>query len=280
MMRFVKYGAVAAMLVGFFVVVAGAPAAVRNGSATFTDPVGDAANAPDISSITVSDEAGVLIVHAVVQNRTGLQWPDQAAVFLNVDGNAPTGAPQFGGADVLLELVGDGSFWQRRWNGTTFPREPVPSPSYRAGWVDGYRFSIGLSELGMPKKVFFFVKTVYAPAGRIEEDNAIGLYNLETGSGEVPFVEVEPPNAPTGVRATRMLRTGVRITWASVEEAVEYEVWRARSRAGRGARIGTTAKTTFLDRRAARGTWYFYWVKALNDGGESSPSRRVLGTRR
>jgi hypothetical protein len=278
----VKY-LLSALLAGVFVLAPGAGAGVADGSAAYSDAVGDAGDAPDISTVTLSHSAGVLVIHVAVANRSALRVPDQAGVFLDVDPDASTGAPQpqFYGSDVLLELFGDGRFWQRRWNGTTFPLEPVPSASYRAEWAAGYRFSIALEELGAPKKIGFIPMTLSAPAGAgIEQDQFRAVYNVETATGEDPFVDPQAPNSPTGVGATRTLRTGVRVTWHPADQAAGYEVWRARTRTGRGARIGTTEHESFLDRRAARGIAYFYWVRAVNDVGKSKPSRRVVGIRR
>lgn len=273
--------AVVAALVGLFIVAGGASAGVADGSGTFSDSVGDAGGAPDVASVTVSDAAGVLVVHVALANRTALQRVDQAGVFLNIDEDAPTGArsAEFMGADVLLELVGDGSYRQRRWDGATFPFDPVESPTYRAEWASGYRFSIALSELGMPRKLTVIVKTLHAPAGTFEQDLAFGFYNVETGRTEDPFVDLQVPEAPTGIRATRTLRTSVRITWDHVDYAERYEVWRARASSGRGRRIGTTENATLLDRRTTPGVRYFYWVRAFNELGMSDASRRVVGKR-
>ena len=265
-------------------VAAGAASArISDGSGTFSDAVGDAGDAPDVASVTVSDMAGVLVVQAALANRTALQVPDAAGVFLNVDGDALTGAcaVEFQCADVLLELRGDGSYAYRQWNGTTFPIDPVPSPTYRAEWASGYRFSIALSEIGTPQRLTVVVKTLYAPAGTsFPTDLALGFYNVVTGRVEDPFTDLQVPEAPSSIRATRTLRTGVRVTWDPTDYAERYDVWRARTATVPGRRIGTAESETFLDRRAARGVRYFYWVRALNELGASASSRRVIGKRR
>jgi hypothetical protein len=278
----VRY-ALAAALAGLLVTAGAASAGLADGSGTFSDAVGDSGDAPDVASVTVSDTAGVLVVHATLANRTALQVPDSAGVFLNLDEDALTGAcaVEFQCADVLLELHGNGSYWQRRWNGTTFPLEPVPSATYRAEWASGYRFSIALSELGMPRKLTVVVKTLYSPAGTsFPQDLAFGFYNVETGRVEDPFTDVRLPEAPSGVRATRTLRTGVRVTWDPTDYAERYEVWRAKSFNARGGRIWTGESEAFLDRRAVRGVRYFYWVRALNELGAGAASPRVVGKRR
>ena len=258
-----------------------ASARIADGSGTFSDPVGDAGDAPDIGLVTVSDTAGALIVHAALANRTALQAPDAAGVFLNVDGDAPTGAcgPEFHCADVLLGLQGDGSYVDRRWNGTTFPLESVASPTFRAEWASGYRFSIALSEIGTPQRLTIVVKTLRGGTS-VPTDHALGFYDVVTGRVVDPFTDPQVPETPSSVRATQTLRTGVRVTWDPMDHAERYDVWRARTATARGGRVGTVESATFLDRRAARGVRYFYWVRALNELGASASSRRVIGKRR
>ena len=272
-----------AALAAVLVVAGAASARIADGGGTFSDALGDAGDAPDIASVTVSDTAGVLVVQAAVTNRTALQVPDAAGIFLNVDGDAQTGAcaPEFQCADVLLELRGDGSYVDRRWNGTTFPFDGVPSPTYRADWASGYRFSIALSEIGTPQKLTVVVKTTYAPAGTsVPTDHALGFYDVAAGRVVDPFTDLQVPQTPSSVHATRTLRAGVRVTWDPMDYAERYDVWRARTATAPGGRIGTAESGTFLDRRAACGVRYFYWVRALNELGASAPSRRVIGKRR
>ena len=101
---------VAAVLAAVLVAAGAASARIADGGGTFSDAVGDAGDAPDIAGVAVSDTAGLLVVQAALANRTALQVPDAAGIFLNVDGDALTGAcgPEFQCADVLLELQGNG----------------------------------------------------------------------------------------------------------------------------------------------------------------------------
>ena len=255
------------------------------GSATFVDPAGDAAGAPDISAVTVAhDDAGTLTFRIAVSDRTALVFGDQSAVFLNVDERLDTGATEFLGADVLLELVYDARFWLRRWNGSTFPLDPSPSASLTAAWSEGYRFSIALAELGSPRRIGFMAITLATPGGLVARDQLIGGYDTQTGEAIDPLPEpppdIAPPSAPQGVRASRARRDGVRIEWKASAGASKYEVWRSRTRSGRGLRVGTTTRTTFLDKRVARRIPHYYAARAGNADGWSPFSRKVLGTRR
>ena len=66
---------VAAAIPAFTIVIVpiSASAHVTGGSVTIVDPLGDAAGAPDISSVTVAhDDAGTLSFRIAVSNRTRL----------------------------------------------------------------------------------------------------------------------------------------------------------------------------------------------------------------
>ena len=95
-----------------------------------------------------------------------------------------------------------------------------------------------------------------------------------------PPVVSKRPSAPQRVGASLARRDGVRIDWKASAGASKYEVWRSSTPGGRGLRLGTTIRTTFLDERVARGVPYYYAARAGNAAGWSSFSPKVLGTRR
>ena len=288
---------VAAAVTAFTTIVVvpiSASAHVTGGSATIVDPLGDVVGAPDISSVTVAhDDAGTLSLRIAVSNRTGLVLGETAVVFINVDESPDTGSFELFGTDVQFVLNGDGSFLMRRWDQSTLSFLPAPSPSasLTAGWADGYRFSIALAELGSPRRIEFAAGTRAAGSGAVAKDQLNGWYDTQTGSGGIfdPLVEPPPatppavpkaPAAPQHVGASRTRRDGVRIEWKASARASKYEVWRSGTQSGRGLRVGTTTRTTFLDKRGARGIAYYYAARAGNDGGWSPFSRKVLGARR
>ena len=61
--------------------------------------------------------------------------------------------------------------------------------------------------------------------------------------------------------ASRARRDGVRVEWKASARASKYEVWRSGTQSGRGLRVGTTTRTTFLDKRGARGVAYYYGAR-------------------
>jgi hypothetical protein len=266
-----------------------ASARVTAGSATIVDPVGDAGSAPDITAVTVAhDGNGSLSFRIAVSNRTGLVAGETAVLFINIDEHRDTGTPELFGADVQLVLNDDGSFLMRRWDEATFTFLPLqaPPPSLTAGWADGYRFSIALTEIGSPRRIEFAAGTRTAAAGAVGKDQLNGRYDTQTGDGGPfdPFADPGPPTnrlaAPQRVRASRARGDGVRIEWKTSAGASRYEVWRSRTQSGIGLRVGTTTRTFFLDKRAARGVAYYYATRAGNADGWSPFSPRVLGGRR
>ena len=88
-------GAMAAVLVA--ACIAGtAGAASRSNSQTFTDPIGDSGNAPDVTTVTVSnDDTGLITFRVVVPNRAQLADPDGVFVLLNTDGSLSNGMSGF-----------------------------------------------------------------------------------------------------------------------------------------------------------------------------------------
>jgi hypothetical protein len=288
---------VVATVVAFAIVGTPSSASAQGtaGSATIVDAVGDAGGAPDITAVAVAnDDSGSLSFRIVVSNRTELVAGETAVIFINSDERRDTGTPELFGADVQFVLNGDGSFLMRRWDESSlsFPLAPSPSASLTAGWSDGYRFSIALSELKSPRRIEFAAGTRTAAGGAVAKDQLNGRYDTQTGEGVAfdPFLDIppatsppaasKPPAAPQTVGASRARRDGVRISWATSAGALKYELWRSATPRGLGLRVGTTTATTFVDKRAARGVLYYYAARAGNTTGWSPFSHKVRGGRR
>jgi hypothetical protein len=92
------------------------------------------------------------------------------------------------------------------------------------------------------------------------------------GAGAKYFIsrQLLPPIAPSRATAARS-RIGVRLSWAGVPDASQYEVWRGQRRLAR------TARTTFTDRRPLRRITG-YRVRAVNAAG-MGPFRPVTARR-
>jgi hypothetical protein len=99
-------------------------------AAVLQDPAGDSGAAPDVTSVTVTNDArGRITFRLALANRPGgLEASDAAHdlvyVFLNTDRNASTG--DVDGDDYLLQLAGDG-FGVARWGGSGYTVLAIPS---------------------------------------------------------------------------------------------------------------------------------------------------------
>jgi fibronectin type 3 domain-containing protein len=86
------------------------------------------------------------------------------------------------------------------------------------------------------------------------------------------------PAAPTGVTATAVSSSSIRISWNAVSGADEYNVYRSTSSSGTYSYRGYTRSTSYTDSGLSSGTTYYYRVTAENDNGESAQSSSVSAT--
>src|SRR6185295_13766027 len=115
-----------AILVALVALLVAVPAALGGStrdaanSTTFNDSVGEDVNAPDITSVVVSnDDAGLITFQVNISNRPALTPDMYMLVFLDTDQNASTGATDFIGAEYAIELD-PGAVTLFQWNGTDF----------------------------------------------------------------------------------------------------------------------------------------------------------------
>jgi hypothetical protein len=92
---------------------------------TFSDPAGDAGNAPDLTSTVVDNDAGGKISMVISwANAAYLNEDSFISVYFNSDRNAATGNA---GSDYLLRIRGsDYTYEYLRWNGSDWVDPPSP----------------------------------------------------------------------------------------------------------------------------------------------------------
>lgn len=98
----------------------GSSAATASNSTTYTDTGGDDPQAPDITSVVVSnDDSGLITFKVNISNRPAFTPDMLLDIYLDADRNAATGDSQAFGTDYVLELqpAGIGLF---QWNGSDF----------------------------------------------------------------------------------------------------------------------------------------------------------------
>ena len=102
------------------------------------------------------------------------------------------------------------------------------------------------------------------------------------GTGEV--VEPEPtevpeePEAPTiEVTAGNNPKTGkITLSWAAVDGAAKYEVYRSGTKTGEYTKYFTTSNLSYTNTSSYAGYWYFYKVKALDAEGNEIVTSDVI----
>jgi fibronectin type 3 domain-containing protein len=102
-----------------------------------------------------------------------------------------------------------------------------------------------------------------------------------TGGTSAPSAAVSattPPPAPSGISATTLSATQIKVQWAAVSGAISYAVSRATVSGGPYAAAGSVSTTKFTDSGLSGGTTYYYVVQALNSSGASAFSAEVFAT--
>jgi hypothetical protein len=114
------------MLVGIAVVIAllpraahGASSHAMSNSQTFPDSIGENANAPDITSVAVSnDDSGNITFNINVSNRPTFTPDMEFLLFIDSDNDTTTGDPGSYGADYVIDLI-PGNVALFQWNATS-----------------------------------------------------------------------------------------------------------------------------------------------------------------
>jgi hypothetical protein len=102
----------------------GGEARHANNSMTFPDSLGEDPQAPEVTSVAVSnDDAGLITFQINVSNRPALTPDMYFLVFLDTDQKPNTGSTDSLGADFAIELD-PGAVNLFQWNGSTFATAP------------------------------------------------------------------------------------------------------------------------------------------------------------
>ncbi len=89
-----------------------------------------------------------------------------------------------------------------------------------------------------------------------------------------------PPNTPGNIKASDgTYEDRVRVTWAAVDKATNYNVYRADENGNAEIKLDAVDGTLYRDYSADAGITYTYRVKACNEYGCSQPSVEDIGWR-
>ena len=142
----------AALLVGVPAALGGSGRSASN-SQQFADSVGENANAPDITSVAVSnDDAGMITFQVNISNRPQLTQDMFILILLDTDKNPATGSADFGGADYIVELD-PGVVTLFQWNGTDFVPAASQSSLTFAYATTGATIHVSTADLGKTKAI-------------------------------------------------------------------------------------------------------------------------------
>ncbi|MDR2692886.1 MAG: fibronectin type III domain-containing protein [Chitinispirillales bacterium] len=141
----------------------------------------------------------------------------------------------------------------------------------------GYRIYRGGSQVGSTSS------TSYTENGL--SPGTLYYYTVSAYKGNVESLHSSPPasvttilNAPTNVNAISTSSSSISVTWASVDGAAGYRVYRNTSAGGTYEPVGSTSSTSYTDNGLSPGTTYYYKVSAYKGNVESSQSSYANAT--
>lgn len=130
-------------------------------SQSYPDSVGEDPNAPDITSVDVSnDDAGLITFKVNISNRPTFTQDMLLLIFLDTDNNTTTGDPQSFGSDYVIQLV-PGEVDLFKWNGSDFVGAPSQTSLVYSYAATGATIQVSASELDNTR-MFGFAVNVFS----------------------------------------------------------------------------------------------------------------------
>lgn len=178
-----------------------APASQLKNLVTFQDSVGEDSLAPDIVSVTVSnDDQGNLTFAISISNRPTFTADMLMQIVVDSDANPQTGDPNVLGADYIIQLAalgGPTSVILFRWNGTDYTAAGVPQTSLVFSYANGATIKVSSADLGGTKRFNFAVLVlsglVVTPTGDVDDTNSHFDLAPDPGHGFWPYdVKITP----------------------------------------------------------------------------------------
>jgi hypothetical protein len=178
-----------------------APTRVATNSTSYQDSSGENPAAPDITTITVSnDDAGVISFKIDIPNRPQLTQDMLVLLFADTDANPQTGDPESLGADYVIQVFG-GEAGLFRWDGSDFTRRAgdPPATSLIFAYQGGITITMSAAELGNTKRFGFAAIVIGGVAidpvtGDLDFTNAVSDVAPASGAGFYQYeVKITPP---------------------------------------------------------------------------------------
>jgi hypothetical protein len=100
--------------------------------------------------------------------------------------------------------------------------------------------------------------------------NQLSYYNA--------YYQPEPLSIPSNFGASENYYDKIAITWNSVQNANQYEIYRSpQSSQSSSTKIASTYSSYYYDYEVSEGNTYYYWIRAKNNYGSSSFNGPILG---
>ena len=113
-------------------------------------------------------------------------------------------------------------------------------------------------------------KTYYYRVKAVNSAGTSAYSNIVSGTARTPA-----PAAPVLKGGTSSASGKPQLTWAAVDGAAKYDVYRSNSADGTFSKVGSTDKTTYVNTGAVKGVTYFYKIRAVGASGASGFSNTV-----
>jgi len=196
------------------------PAKAFLNSITFPDSTQEDPNAPDITSVVVSNDDSKLITFQInVSNRPQFTADMQSEIYLDTDVNSATGDPQALGTDYLILLVPGQGAGMLMWDTTrnNYINAPFQSTLISSYPSTGPVIKVNASDIGNPTAFNFVVDVVSGitrdASGIPDFTNAHPDFAPDLGHGTWNFpIKVSPPPPPVPKKLSATVGPGARIS--------------------------------------------------------------------
>ena len=235
----------------------------------FTDPAGDAGGSPDLTEVTVANDAeGRIVFRVAFAGGAPLPRAGDVAIFVDADKDVSTGES---GRDYRIVLNGLETWSFSRWDG--FEWRLVPALTGRAYFLPGaVMFAVDRSELGGTTSFELFVLSgLYENGELVAADGGEADWTYETvaktlalkatpvvavtrggaRAGRVflagyTFARADSPEPASGTRTTCVATVAARRIAARVSQAADTAACLVTPpKASRGKLLRLTLTTTF-----------------------------------
>jgi hypothetical protein len=244
------------------------PTLATANSTSYQDSSGENPAAPDITTLTVSNnDASVISFRINIPNRPQLTQDMLTLLFVDTDANPQTGDPDSLGADYVIQIFA-GEAVLFRWDGSDFTRRAgdPPATSLVFAYQGGVTVTISAAELGNTKR-FGFAAIVIGGlvidpvTNDLDFTNAVSDVAPASGSGLYRYeVKITPPSlvvkkiTPTPAKPTAGKAFTLRLVAARSDTGAVVQNGRV-SCAGRIGNARLKAQVERVVAGAATCTW-------------------------